>query len=837
MKLRNFPRLRHHRIAAVSTVSTMALLMASAAQAQTVPGQEQSARRSFEEIVVSSQRREQTLESVPIAVDVLTPETLEKVNVTTMEEMALFTPSLNFTGDLIGTNVNFSIRGLGSFAPQSNIEAAVGTVMNGIPLSRAAEFTAELDDIERIEILKGPQGSLFGANTTGGVVNIVHKKPVIGEFQGRVSASATNDEEFTTKSMLNVPLADRAAGRFNFVFKDRDGHITNLYPGAKKQKLGGEQTIFVDTKFLFDISDNMDLIVGGSYRNRNISNARQPVAVEPGALGAARLAALGFGNPDLGQKVVDDLFLANVDSAGNSNQKNWQVWGELSWDISSSVKMNWLVSLNHFDDHNSSDNQQDLDGTPASFLNDFGLADAGLIVSIPTDRLNSGFALDSGEPTDNFTDDRRGRAWDYVTQELRFSGTIDAVDWTTGFFFRDHNEKFITTTPFVRSGVLDAASRWSDVEQRNYSIFADATWHVLDTVHLFAGIRGIQQRANVDFKRMRPRVPVEDLIVTQSTNGETFIAIPDTVSRLPAVDIENEKISPTGWAGRAGVSWDLSDDLALPAGNDVSVYFNASRGYTGFGTNTGNGTTLDTLFLLPSSSRSFEVGAKAFLFDRTFNLNIALFDMRVSDFQAQINLGAGENFTFSPGDYNSSGIEVGISWLVPETPLTLDGALTLLNTGIQNAAPQPCFPSQTLEQGCFIDPDSGGPRQDINGKPGFNAPSASFNVRGTYDLALRKWLDMPFDGALTVSYTWTDDIAFNFLYDPESIQKSYGLLDLTMSFYDPAGKYRINVFGKNITDKAFASNLQGQNGTNGRSVATVGRGAEAYWGMGVVFNY
>lgn len=818
----------------VSTVSTIALLFTAAAQAQTAPSGGASAKRAFDEIVVTSQRREQTLESVPIAVDVMDANSLKAAKVTSVQDIAFISPSMTFTGDVFGSNINFAIRGLGSFAPQGNIEQAVGVMLNGIALSRAAEFTAELDDIERVEILKGPQGSLFGANTTGGVVNIVHARPKF-EFEGRTAATVTNDDEISVRQMINTPLSDRVAGRFNFTYKDRDGHIKNLFPGGKD--LGFEKTILGDAKFLFEVTDDIELLVGGTYRDNQTNNLRNPTAVETDPRGLARLSALGFGDPELGQAIVDDILLANTDQDVMMNQEGWQVFGDLKWDINSNISLNILTSFVDFkQDGGSAGSQLDIDSGPSSITNTLGAAEAGIGVGVNPTYTNTVFNTDGGPG--EVGDNKQLRAWNYATAEVRLTGTGEHLDWTTGFFFRRHHEEFTFATPFFRNGSLNSAGRFSDVEQENYALFADATWHVTSSLDVFAGFRGIQQKARVDFRRKAFNVPFQDLIISESADGNTIVEIPDTIDRTPTVDIQNANISPTGWAGRAGASWNLTEAFNMKSGNDVSIYVNASRGYTGFGTNTGNGTVLDSLFLLPSTSRSFEVGTKGFLFDRSVNFNIALFDMHVSDFQANVIPGAGELFAFSPGDFNSQGIEVDVVWLVPEVPLTLDGSITILNTALANIAPQPCYPGQTLAQGCFIDPASNQPRQDLNGLPGFNAPDVAFNMTGTYDFATSNWFNVPFDTSLRVSYTWQDDVLFNFSNDPlGSFEKSYGLLDLNLSFVDVAGKYRVDFFGKNITNQRFVSNRQSQSGTAGRGVATVSRAAQSYWGLELTLNY
>jgi len=415
----------------------------------------------------------------------------------------------------------------------------------------------------------------------------------------------------------------------------------------------------------------------------------------------------------------------------------------------------------------------------------------------------------------------------YFTQEMRLEETGESIDWTLGGFYENLNELFNISTPFFArgaggrpSGVLLSGPRFANMHRQLFSIFADGTWHTPFDIDVFAGIRGIQERGRVDFRRTVTIQPENsNLLTILPENGGTVLVDRSGLDNILDLAFSGGT-SPTSWAGRAGLSWDYT--------SDVNFYFSASRGYTGFGVNTGNSTNPSILFVRPSTSRAFEVGTKSVLFGQ-LRINLAGFLTFVKDLQANVIPGAGMLNTFNAGGLRSKGIEGDLEWVVPQIPgLVLNASFTFLSTDLKDLI-QPCFPGQTAAQGCLDLNGDGKFEQDLQNKPSVDAPSRAFNLRARYDL--RDVAGLPFDAYIVPSYTWKSKVAFNLSFDPvASFQDPVGLLDLTVGFVSKDGRYELTLFGKNILNKQFFGNLQVQATITGLASATVPFDAQDRWG-------
>jgi len=217
----------------------------------------------LEEIVVTAQKREQSLQDVPLAVAVLDEEQLDRAQFSDFRSITQLSPSVSFQDGFAPVATNFIVRGLGSYAFTGGIQPSVGFVVDGVPLARAGEFIIDLADVQRIEVLRGPQGTLFGRNSTGGVINIIQNKPT-EEFEASVDLSFTDDDEVMTRGMISGSIADGVRGRLVGMFSERDGHIENLGPSGGD--LGGIDQVAFLAKLEFDIGDKGSVLLAALQR-------------------------------------------------------------------------------------------------------------------------------------------------------------------------------------------------------------------------------------------------------------------------------------------------------------------------------------------------------------------------------------------------------------------------------------------------------------------------------------------------------------------------------------------------------------------------------------------
>lgn len=181
-------------------------------------------------VLVTTQKTEESIQDVPIAVSAFDEESLDKLQLAGGPDLVKSIPNVNFTNGNFG-GYNFRIRGIGVDAVSTSSDAGVGVHMNDVPLTSNSFFEAEFYDVERVETLRGPQGTLYGRNATGGVVNVITAKPVFEEFQADLRLTNGNYGTLKTKGMINLPMGERAALRLAGSYLTRDGYVENLTTG------------------------------------------------------------------------------------------------------------------------------------------------------------------------------------------------------------------------------------------------------------------------------------------------------------------------------------------------------------------------------------------------------------------------------------------------------------------------------------------------------------------------------------------------------------------------------------------------------------------------------
>jgi outer membrane receptor protein involved in Fe transport len=214
----------------VTGVSALAMLVASPALAQSA--QADSSDIGADEIIVTAQRQAQSLQEVPIAVSAFSAEALEKQQIKNASDLQLTLPNVTFTkGNFTGSS--FTIRGIGDLCVGVACDSATAIHLDGTPLIATRLFETEYFDLERVEVLRGPQGTLFGRNATSGVVNFIPVRPDLTAFKGSGEIEYGNFNSVKAKGMINVPISDTLGARVSGFYLKRDGYTTNLFDGKK----------------------------------------------------------------------------------------------------------------------------------------------------------------------------------------------------------------------------------------------------------------------------------------------------------------------------------------------------------------------------------------------------------------------------------------------------------------------------------------------------------------------------------------------------------------------------------------------------------------------------
>jgi iron complex outermembrane recepter protein len=254
------------------SASALALFAASPALAQTETPQadEQSDGGGIGEIVVTAQRQSETLQSVPIAVSAFTAEALEKQQIENASDLQLTLPNVTFTkGNFTGSS--FTIRGIGDLCVGNSCDSATAIHVNGTPLLGTRLFETEYFDLERIEVLRGPQGTLFGRNATAGVVNFITAKPDLSGFKAAVEGEYGNYESMKFKGMLNIPVGDTLGVRVAGYYSKRDGYTKNLFDNSN---IDGRDMYAVRGSIRWQPSDRTTVDLMGYYFREKDNRAR-----------------------------------------------------------------------------------------------------------------------------------------------------------------------------------------------------------------------------------------------------------------------------------------------------------------------------------------------------------------------------------------------------------------------------------------------------------------------------------------------------------------------------------------------------------------------------------
>ena len=237
-----------------SVLSLSLLFLAYPAQSQ------ESSASIIEEIIVTSQRTEESLQDVPIAVTALTGDMLEDMQIESGSDLQLVTPSLSFQGaDARGGA--FNIRGITNLAVSATAESGVEIHVNDLPVGSTTMQDGEFLDLERIEVLRGPQGTLYGKNSVGGAINLITARPVFGESLGKASVDMGDFDLLKTKLMLNIPLGDSIAMRIATSSVERDGNIKNIYSKAPTPYINNRDSNSFRLSLAWQVNDSTDILL------------------------------------------------------------------------------------------------------------------------------------------------------------------------------------------------------------------------------------------------------------------------------------------------------------------------------------------------------------------------------------------------------------------------------------------------------------------------------------------------------------------------------------------------------------------------------------------------
>lgn len=794
------------RAGCVAALAT-GLLFPMAAQAQSAADRpaEEAAVTSDGEIIVTAQRRSQRLLDVPLSVQAASGEDLQRSGVTDTRMLERVSPSVNFTsGQTRATSV--SIRGIVSISNWSGIQPSVGVVVDGVPLARSIEFVGDLADIDRVEVLNGPQGTLFGKNSTAGVINMISKKPT-QDFSLETEGSYTTDDEVLLKGVVNVPLSEKIAMRVNGYYRNLEPLIDNVNPLAKRDAYSRESW-GIQGKLGIGIGDG-DLVFTGNY-NHAYDDFLTNMVIVPIS------PPLGQLQQAIGVPFGRGVRQVNQDTASYSKIRSWSAIAELNQPLTDDLQLTAITGfrkLRHV-------NEIDTDTGPTGVTVGRGAAPNPL-----------GYPIETLQRGDNHLRDHHR----YFSQEIRFAYARPGLDIVAGGFYQAYRERNSIANGFLFEGSylgfpvgapgyaapgdkfyvdapLTARSR-----NNTAAIFGDVTVAVVDTVKLFGGLRYTRETLSLDYARANYFTPA------------AFFDVNSYTSALPPISTTAFKVKrkDNNVSGRVGVQWQPQ--------NTTNFYASYARGFKGAAADQSQSVVNAAAALLsPERATAYEIGAKLRLFDNRLALEAAIYKQTIDNVQQTVlKPNSIDNSFLNAGKLKIDGFEVTARLNAMEGLNLRTGVIynKARYGGTPGAADEPryvCGPSATPGQGgCGLDGT-----QSLIGKQAIGAPRWKIVAGLTYDHDLAGPLTLTF-GA---DYTWRSSIQYQLFEDPLSREPSTGLLDAQIGIRSDDDRWSVSLFGKNLTNNFYYSNLNIADFVIGRSFGNLPRDFRRYGGLRVTYK-
>jgi iron complex outermembrane receptor protein len=678
----------------LSSASVLSLVFVGASAHAQSAAQEtaSSAPRTVDEIVITAQKRTQSLQDVPIVVTAVNAQQLQDAGVKDIKDLTVVTPGLTVTTTGSNTSTTARIRGIGTVGDNVGLESSVGIVIDGVYRPRNGVAFSDLGDLERIEVLKGPQGTLFGKNTSAGVINILTKRPEFS-FSGNGELSFSNYNGVGAAVSVTGPLmGDKVAGRLFIADRKRDGFY-NVIGGSDTN----DQNFYTARgQLLITPNDDLDINLVADYTNKHeaccgavqILNAAGPTAVlnsiVPGATKNPPNPESfdAYGTRDDRKRVIDQGVSATVD---------WKT----PW--LGDAKLTSVTALRNW----KSQGGGDTDGTLVDIL--YGPAENG---------ANAGFV-----------------EFKQLSQEFRLAGDTDKLNWLVGAFFT--NEKLTQHTRLVygtqfeqyANGLLGgtvssvftgrplgttfvAGAGQNDTytqKENGAAIFTNNNYKVTEKLTLTVGARytwekkdlstfwnntdgGIGCATALARAKALPVIAGGAIVKAGGLMGAGPYALLCGTFQNPnfsALGTNNQHLSEQKFSGTLKADYRFNPETL--------GYVSYARGYKAGGFNldriaaptqtvagVAGAPVLNTSFK-PEFVDSYEIGLKNTLFDRTLLLNATVFFQDFQDFQLNSFDGLVFNVTSVP-KVVSKGLDADVVWFTPVDGLNLSGGLTYAET-------------------------------------------------------------------------------------------------------------------------------------------------------------
>ncbi|MBV1921727.1 MAG: TonB-dependent receptor [Pseudomonadales bacterium] len=698
---------------------------------------------------VSVQKRDENLKDVPVSVRVITNSQIKRANITRIEELSHVSPSLVFDKRIDFTKSSFKIRGIGTQVFGAGVEPSVATMVDGVVMARSGAGLDDLVDIERIEILNGPQSTLYGKNASAGLIHIITPKPNTENFEHRINSRITDDNEELLSLVATGPLSDSLAYRFSAHARSFDGNVQNRFNG---HDLNGYETQGAKAKLLWQSTDSVEWLLTADYSKQKTSTGVRVLRVDSDSI-LTDPAAIGFsGIPATAGNITgiagsSDNDEVNLDRDPYADTDAWGVSLETLWELNGFTLTN-IAAFRRWGQENDRDNDQ---------------------TQLP-------FSLMQQENLDV----------EWFSEELRLASPLNAsYDYVLGLYYYESenyhvsgDDRTFSNSPYN----VEFNLARNTIENKNAAVFGQLNWHFNDDLTTFLGLRYLYDKVDGHLSRRA------------FSQNNSFLGDGLITDNRDVEGVSNSH-SVREFTGKSGIKLDLNE-------NSMAYAFYA-RGFKGEGFNTSFKFNVDLFSneepVAPETSDTLEIGAKGYWFDNTLRVNAALFYTQYDNLQLILrDLVNNRNVLGSVPEVITKGVELDFSALLGRG-FNIEGAVSYTDASYKDFSNANCYSGQSAVQGCVS--LSGGNVQDLSGKTLANVPRwrASLGVR--YDFVIN-------NNAFLFNTHWRvqSDANLDAAGNPVAEQRGYGVVDMGLGTVRNRG-LNAKLFVNNVFDKQYINGV------------------------------
>jgi len=763
----------------------------------------------LEEVIVTAQKRAESLQDVPISVSAMQGDKIQDAGIATMSSLADYVPNLQIADS--ATNTNIYMRGMGS-ANNQGFEQSVGMYIDGVYMGRGRQYRSPFVDVDRVEVLRGPQGTLFGKNTVAGAINVTSASPELGEaLNGSIAGTAEENGGLITEGYISGSVSDDFALRAAFKYRETDGYMENTFLGSDEPEI---ESGMIRLTAVWQPSDDLDVNlkythsdydrVGAPSTTKLYLNAEQRNELVPNRSAFASIAysLMDSAFPTFGQDINEAYTTIKDNNQGFGTNATSGAGNPESSDNATDnlvLKVDWTAGEMLVTSITGYSAYEYIDGVDADWLPlQFIARDDDQEFS----QISQEFRITS--PGGEFFDYVAGVY--YEESDLAFDRqlTIDTnFDGLTPQVFGLDNLNQLLTGGAYSSNQI-ARNHYYQLDSNSLAVFGQGTFNISDSFRVTVGLRYTEENKDVES-------------VQFLSDQNTGLGVPSTNPYLTAIWANNfntynfdynEDRKTSKWLPSLNLQWDAFDDtllyLSLSQGFKSGGFTAADDGEPAGVAFSATPNPFDAVHTTPNDEFEFddeevnalEIGGKHTLLDGGMTLNWAAFYTEYNNLQTSIFKGIGFGVT-NASSTTVQGIEIDLNWQATDN-LLVGGSLGWLDAEFDDFKNAACTAIQ-LDADASCGQPGGLTNNDQSGKETIFAPEYSASVFFDYTRAIGANWDFFVSGETN----YKDDFSPAGDADPLDRVDSFTKTNLRFGVRDE--HWEVMAFGRNIFDEEAIS--------------------------------